>query len=197
LYDNGTSDGCLGALMTNSADISIGDWWILTNRLKYFGATSGYMDSQFILVTPPGRDLKSLEKLIFPFRMTLWIAITICLLFGYFVIFVIRFQSQIIQNFLFGTGVKNVYLNVLIGLVGGSQTVLPAGHFARYILTMFFIYTLVIRTIYQGAYFNLIKSNRRIEEVQTIDEMITKDFRFYLTFAYSEQIQGIEAVKKR
>jgi hypothetical protein len=53
---------------------------------------------------------------------------------------------------------------------------------------------MVIRTIYQGSFYNLLKSNKRHEPAQTIDEMIERDYKFYCAegmlelFLYSKTI---------
>jgi len=93
--------------------------------------------------------------------------------------------------------VKYRCLNMLIGAVGGSQPVLPKRNFARFILMMFLLYALVIRTLYQGSYFKLLKSNRPKRKVQSIDEMVEKDFKFYVSNEVAELFQATAAVEER
>jgi hypothetical protein len=165
--------------------------------MKFFEFTSAYYDALIYFVVPPGRDYTSFEKLIYPFELTSWIFILMFLLIGIFVIFIIERRSIIIQNFVFANDVKSPYLNMLNGIIGGSQHVLPKYNFARFILMNFLLYSIVIRTLYQGSFFELLKSNKRHEPAQTIDEMIERDYKFFASEGIVDLLQSSEAIRKR
>lgn len=101
------------------------------------------------------------------------------------------------QFFVFGAAIRNTYLNVFIDFIGGSQHKLPRRNFAWFILMMFVMYSLVIRTLYQGSFFQLIQSGKRHKEVHTIDEMVANDFIFYVSVGISNIFQGSEATRNR
>lgn len=75
ILDNGTAEGPMKALMDGNADLTINNWWLKSNRLKYFSATVSYSSEKLVLVIPPGKNLSSFEKLAYPFSLTLWIMI--------------------------------------------------------------------------------------------------------------------------
>jgi Ligated ion channel L-glutamate- and glycine-binding site len=197
LLENGTAEGPLKSLMDKTADVSVSEWWLKPNRMKYFDYTTSYISDQIIFIVKPGQDLSAIERLVYPFQPLLWTSICVCFLVGIIVIFVIKLKSKKIQDFVFGTDVTNPYLKIFEAFIGVSQNKLPRRNFARFLLMIFLIYSLIIRTIYQASFYEILRSNKGYGEVQTIDEMIEKDFKFYVYMGNADLLQGTEAIKLR
>lgn len=195
-YDNGTAKGPLKAVKDGTADLSIAGWWVKEARAKFMSMSTSYDSDPFFLILPSGRRLSSLEVLVYSFSVNLWIALLVTLGIGGLVIIIIRRMPKKVQNFVFGTGVNYPHLNMLIALVGGSQSRLPGRNFARFLLMLFLLFTLVLRTVYQGLYFELLQSNKIYNEDSTIEDMIDKNFKFYINegnvdiLNVSESLQG-------
>lgn len=196
-YENGTTDGPLKLLLEGNADLSLSNWWLKPNRIQFFDTTLAYTDSKVVFIVPPGRDLNALEKIVFPFSRVLWMVIIFYWIVSILVILLIRSQKKEVRNFVFGTDVRQPLLNMHIGLVGGTQHKLPKRNFARFLLMMFLLYSLVIRTLYQGAYFHLIQSHQGVPEVQSIEDMIAKDFKISFAVGNFDLLEGIEAINQR
>jgi hypothetical protein len=62
---------------------------------------------------------------------------------------------------------------------------------------MLLIYLLVIRSAYQGSYFTFMQSEEKHKEVQSIDEMIEKDFTFYTKITVADNFQDNQKIKER
>jgi hypothetical protein len=62
---------------------------------------------------------------------------------------------------------------------------------------MLLIYSLVIRSAYQGSYFKLMQSEEKHKEVQSIDEMIEKDFTFYFTLSTADIFTKGDRIEER
>lgn len=197
IYENGTAEGPLKALLDGEADMSISDWIIKSNRLKFFDPTTSYTNLKIILVVPPGRKLTMLEKLIYPFSLIPWILILTCLIVGFLVIAIISFRSKATRNFVFGKNVQNPCTNMIAGFIGGSQRVLPQKNFARFLLMIFLMYSLIIRTIYQGSFYKLLQANTQKREVQSIDEMVAEGFKFYIFLGITDLFQETEAMRNK
>lgn len=196
-YENGTSEGPLRALLDREADVSISDWWLKINRLNFFGSTHPHANDQIIFIVPPGRDLTTIEKLIFPFSLSAWILILIIFLFGFCVIFIVSKRTKSVQIFVFGTAVTDPLLNMLGGFVCVPQNVLPRRNFARFILMMFLMHSIVIWILYQGSYFKLMQSNKHHKQVESINEMTDQNFKFYLFPWVIDVFHEYEAMKNR
>jgi hypothetical protein len=115
---NESYESALMKLYDGEVDLTICDWWLTERRSKAFDFTSAYATATIIGLVPPRRTWSSIEKLIYPFKISLWIAIFTSLIIGVFVIFVVKLQSKIIQNFVFGTNVKKPFLNLFITFIG-------------------------------------------------------------------------------
>lgn len=179
------------------AEFSASYWLLKINCLKVFDATTSYTTEKIVWIIPPGREYTFFEKLIYPFDLPLWGMIMVCFVTGMFIIFIIGRRSKVIQNLVFGVNVGNPYLNLFIGFIGGSQPSLPKLNFARFLLMVLLIYCLVIRTLYQGSFFELLHANKHFNEVQSIDEMVENDFTFYAQSGIAGLFYGSEAVKNR
>lgn len=175
LYENGSAEGPLKAVMDGVADLAVSDCWLKANRLKFLDSTTSYISQQVIFLTSPVKELSPYEKLVYPFTLVVWTLILIYFAIGFLVIFIINRQPQSVQSFVFGKRVKHPSLNLISGFIGGTQRILPGRNFARFILMSFLMYSLVIRTIYQGSFFQLMHSSRRHREAQTIDELIERN----------------------
>jgi hypothetical protein len=86
---------------------------------------------------------------------------------------------------------------MFIGFIGGSQHVLPKRNFARFVLMMFLMYSLIIRTVYLGSFYEIIKSKKRIPEVKSIEELIQRDFMFLSMLGNSDIFQGTDQISRR
>lgn len=196
-YPNGSASGALKALLDNKADISFSNWWLKTSRLQWLSSSAAYSSDQIVFLVPPGRDLNSIEKLVFPFSNASWLCIVIVLLISMLVIAIVKVQNERISSFVFGLRNSSPFFNLFIGFVGDSQSILPTTNFARYLLMMFLLYTMVIRTLYQGYYYELLKSNIRIKEVQTISEMIERDYKFIVLPGSEDLYTEFESTQHR
>lgn len=194
---NGSGKGSLKSLYDDEADLSICDWFPNELRLKFFDATTSYTSGPVVFIIPQGRVLTSLEKLVFVFSFPFWALILLCFLIGFITIFIVQHSSAVDQNLVFGDGVRTPYLNMFIAFIGGCQNVLPKGNFARFLLMVFLMYSLVVRTIYQAAYYNFMQRNKHQKIADTIDEMIQKDFTIYIHPGFLEFFKDADLIKNR
>jgi hypothetical protein len=189
--------GPLKFLLDGKADLSISNWWLKIARLSFLEATTSFYSDQIVFVIPPEKEFTAFEKLIFPFHYSFWIGISICFIIEFAVIFIIKRQRKVVQDFVFGENVKNPHFNMFISFIGGSQKILPKNNFARFLLMMLLIYSLVIRSAYQGSYFKLMQSDEKHKEVQSIEEMIEKDITIYATLLNVDNFKHSQRIMKR
>lgn len=179
VYDNGTSVGALGELYKNLSDLAIGTFFLKPQRIKLFDYTTTFDVDDLVWVIPPGRFYSPLEKLLQPFSNIVWILISVIIIIGISVILIINYKFRNFKNFVYGTNVNHPLINMILVILGTQQTHLPKRNFARFLLMMFLIFCLVVRNIYQGALYQFLHSDGRHKEVQSVEEMIEKNFTFY------------------
>lgn len=74
--------------------------------------------------------------------------------------------------------------------------ILPGRNFARYLLTCFILFCLVLRTAYQGKQFEFLQKDMRPADVATIDEMIDKNFTFYVVDQKYRFMQDVDFINR-
>lgn len=198
LYDHGVSKGPLRCVVDGDADISATNWWLKLNRLEVLDATKSYTSDQIVLLIPPAEALTDFEKLMYPFSFGVWIMILLFFATGLAVITIIfRFGSESAITFVVGSKVKYPILNMFIAFTGGSQNVLPVKNSARLLLMAFLMYSMVIRTLYQGSYYKLMKENIRHKEIQSLEEIVQKDYKLHVTPGVRDMFDAIGIIRDR
>lgn len=192
LSANGTVTGAMYMVIHNEADLTVGMYTITFLRSKVMSSSEFYFSVPFIMIVPPGTRLASFEKLFRPFSLVVWILLLLTFSIAFAVITIIKFQGISLQRFIFGSENSSPYLNVLIGFVGGAQTVEPKRNFARYLLMMYLIFCLVKRSLYQGALFQFLQTDDRHSPVQTIDEVVEMNFKVYMLPSSLEHTQNMK-----
>lgn len=189
IYENGSSSGSFNKVINGEVDMIIGDKFLYVSRLKFLSASRSYFNNPLILIVPPGKEFSSFEKLFKPFQSTVWMLLIGVVVVGIFIITLIKFQMPNVGHFVFGKGIKNLYFNILLISVGGSQHIIPQRNFSRFLLMMFLLFCFVQRNLYQGYLFHFMQSDDRAKKVSTVDEMIEKNFDFYLYESFQEFTQ--------
>lgn len=153
-----------------------------------------FMDEK--VAHPPGFEYDAYEKLIIPFDAQTWFWIVVTFASAFAVIFIMKFVRSDIRNFLFGTNVTTPALNVLAAFFGCSQIVCPGRNFARFLLMAFILFSLVIRTAYQGKMFEFLQKEIRKPTVDSLEEMLDNNFTFWVKNGYSMYYSDTELAQR-
>lgn len=197
LLDNGTSFGCIHELMENRADLIIADFWLNIKRLSLMDATFPYVSEILVFIIPPGESYTNFEKMIRPFSFIIWMLISICLIVGLVAIIITKRQSIEVRDFFFGVKVKEPILNLIRIIFGVAQTVQPHRNFSRFLLMNSLLLFLIIRTLYQASLYQILNSDDHNKIVQSIDEMIEKDFKFYASLGTVDVLTSYSSLENR
>lgn len=144
-----------------------------------FSADPYNFDGDYMAV-PPGESYSDYEKMILPFDDQVWLWITIVFCSSFSVIILVRTTGARERNFIFGMNVRTPALNVLAAFFGISQIVLPGRNFARFLVMLFILYCLVIRTAYQGKMFEFMQQDIRKPTASSLEEMVKRNLTFYV-----------------
>lgn len=194
---NGSTTGAIERIVSNLADIGIGNYVLRQSRLNIMDSSVAYFSLPVVFAIPLGEKFTPFEKLLKPFKNMVWIMILIAFSIGAFVILIINWKFKKVRNFVYGTGIKNPTVNMLIAIFGGAQTKVPGRNFARFILMLFLLFCLVLRNVYQGTLFIFQQSDGRQKEVQSLKEMVEKNFTYFMYDSYSELTQNLPDVFKK
>lgn len=134
-----------------------------------------------LYVIPPGRPYTSFEKLFFPFKMDVWIGV--CSLFLFIVILTVALKSISKKKYDFVLGCNNdaPFLNIFSVVLGGSITThqLPNRNFARSMLVILLVATLILRNAYLGCVFDFLLTQKRMEPLFYIKDIYASDVPIY------------------
>ncbi|KAG5675518.1 hypothetical protein PVAND_005414 [Polypedilum vanderplanki] len=196
-YENGTIDGAAKLVIDREVNMTIGYTPMSSERNYFMMPSYIYHTSNLIWIVPPGRLLSSMEKLGKPFGLLLWIFVSLIFIVSFFTVIALKFQSKIVQNFVFGREISTPSLNILNVFFGNSLHKLPKRNFARFILGFFMFYCLVIRSSYQGALFNFMRGDFRESHVKTIEAMAKRDFKFHVVKSSLDSVHELPEVMNR
>lgn len=195
---NGTSTGSLGEIINNRAQIAVGRYYLMEERRKVADSSISYFSFPAVLVISPGRPLTDFEKLLRPFSGLVWISLMFTLLLAVLVIINIRSKFTQIRLLIIGRNVQNPSMNLINAVLGGTQKTLPNRNFARFILMLFIIFCLVMRSAYVGSLYKFLQSEDRKEPAATIQELIDQNYELHM---YRNQLTDfgthIKTISKR
>jgi hypothetical protein len=87
-------------------------------------------------------------------------------------------------------------VNFFGGIFGIGQPNLPRKTFPRFILMMFIILCLILRTCHQSLLYGLMQKDLRRAELKTIEEAIEKGYTFYMRSIEIYRFNNTEHVKR-
>lgn len=142
-------------------------------------------------VVPPGEPIGQLEKMFMMFNFDVWMAIVATLLIALVSIQVINLMPRYVRNLFYGSEVTSPTLNLAETFLAGGQIQLPSGDFARFLLMMFIIFSLIIRTCHQSTLFQLLQSDFRRPRMASLEQLAANDFS-YLGHRPLETMSGFQ-----
>lgn len=174
---NGTGTGVMKDLYDGKFDIASGS--LQLDRTKVFGVSYPFLSDSLILIIPPGNLFSPFEKLYKAFSWKVWIGIVAVFVIA---IFSLNLVSKNFKRFLNIQSPHSSFFNIFNVFFGGSLPLkqVPTQHCTRYSMAVFMIYAMIIRTAYVAILFINMRSDVRHREVESLDEMIEKDFTFYI-----------------
>lgn len=193
LFENGSSTGATREIINGEADLMIGFFFMSFLRMKFMDSIESHIGFPFVLVVPFGEELSSFEKIFKPFQLQVWILIFVVFFGGFLFIFILtKFGLKKVKEKVFGEVINPPFLNMIDICFGGSMDSLPKKSFPRILLATFLIFCFVTRNIYQGLLYQNMQSNDQKKPVMTVDEMLEKEFFFYMYPEFQEQSKALK-----
>jgi hypothetical protein len=145
--------------------------------LKESAAFSSVLFTDYLTFTvPSGEPYTDLERMFLMFDKSTWICIGVTFTAALLLIQLLNFMSIWVQKFVFGRDIRTPTLNVAAIFLTGSQHRVPGRNFARFMLMMFAIWALIIRTCYQSELYKNLQGDLRKPRIQTVDELNKQNF---------------------
>jgi len=198
VYPNGSSTGAARRVMKRESEFLFGHCQLKYERSKFMDFSLAFTEDYMIYVIPPIEKDLTLRKLIEPFDDSLWFLLLVLVSCSLAIGGLLEMRKlRKVRNFIIGREIRHPFLNFLNITIGASQDELPSRNFARYILTMFILFFLIIRTLYLGGLFNVLQLPASLKDFDSIEEMAASDFKFYIIAGLEELTKEIVAMKNR
>lgn len=149
------------------------------------------------MIVPPGPERSSFKKLLNPFDDSVWYVLNGMMLIVIVVTSILKCQSRRVQDFVFGKKNRTPFMNVVNIIVGLPMHKPPGRNFSRWILTMFVIMWLILRSLYQAVLYKNLQSTERNLPVQTIEESLRLGFMYYMISPTQENVKYLPEVYDR
>lgn len=167
------------------SDLILGNYYSLDLRNKYASCTQAYRyDVTKVVGSITEVAYTPFENLIRPFNVWIFVALFAILTAGCISIISLRKRKNFDESL-------NSTLNLFIVFLGGSQTKLPRKTFLRFLFVAFAFFCLVLRTLYQASLFSIMQSDGMKKGISTIEEMVDRNFSFFVSATLSQETQGM------
>ena len=108
-----------------------------------------------------------------------WIAITVKLLISLLTTMCLTFLPARARKFIAGRDIQSPTMNIFSIFLTGGQVGTPGRNFARFLFTLFVIWSLIIRTCHQSMLFELMQADLRRPWIKTLDELFESNLTLH------------------
>ncbi|KAH8303151.1 hypothetical protein KR059_001654 [Drosophila kikkawai] len=187
-------DGALEMLQRGEADLTLGRIRQTVGRSLVATSTHNYHQTREVFgVLASSYELTSLDILLYPYRLQIWLGIFgVVALSALLQLAVDRLLQEHGTNAILGA---RSWLNLELIFVGMPLMDIPRSHTARLYCLMLMMYTLIIRTIYQGLLYHLIRTHQLNRWPQTIESLVERNYTVVLTPIVLEVLEEIPSVQ--
>lgn len=139
-----------------------------------------YHRTAFVLAGVVYKPYTSLEKLALPFSDNVWYAIAALLTVATAIIGVLKVLPQYWRHFIQGPRNNMPFFNMVAAFLGLGVTQPARRNFARFLLAVWTLASIVVRNSYQGTQFNNLRSNTMRPPPSTINQLIAEKYTIHV-----------------
>nr|XP_036221380.1 uncharacterized protein LOC118681308 [Bactrocera oleae] len=178
IYENGTLTGVTKMIAEGNGNITIIYIMYEKKRAQVMDATFSYMSFPLMLAIPHGRPLSPLERLFRPFKYIIWSLICSNIVLAVLIIYALKFLgSSRVVSFVFGSSNRIPFSNLWASLYGNViHNQLPYRNFSRYLLGLWLLCTLVLRSAYTGQLFIMLQDGHALISLKSFEEIVKQNY---------------------
>ncbi|XP_058978072.1 uncharacterized protein LOC101891692 [Musca domestica] len=200
VLENGTSTGALRMLQERTADFSLGSFRYTLERSQLMTAALPYYQTwQIYGFMRTAQPYTSLEILVFAFDDKTWLclilSIQIVMAIGYLLQFQYR-KCTLVRIILGHPRPTTPVTNIVKLFFGQGLEILPRSNFTRFVLVLWDVYGLLMRTAYQSMLFQLLKGNLYHDPPQSLSDLIDKGCKLVTTEGTFDSIGTVPRIEQ-
>lgn len=164
-------------MFDNEVNLTIGAYGFSSDRTLYLQYTNPYYYTPVIFALSMPRPYTSIEQLYFPFKYIIWSCIVAMFAIGFIVIGTLNVvANKKLREFVVGPNNQTSFINMISIYLGGGIQHLPKRNFARYILTVWMLGCIVLRTSYQGSLFRFLQEPKTKTLPKTFKNLLENNY---------------------
>ncbi|XP_053947743.1 uncharacterized protein LOC128856465 [Anastrepha ludens] len=188
-------------LFSNGTDFIVGAFpYKSTAKGDPYTPTFPYFLSSFnFIVNSNLAPYSPFKKLFLPFKSDIWILLLIIYIVGFLLKRTATLLGTATRPFIFGPKHNMPTFNMFSVCLGVAlpQQQVPSRNFARYILMLWLILTMLLRSSYQAFLFNLIKSNIGPPPPNTIADLLRQNYQLLMTEGVLDTVHDLPVISSR
>lgn len=150
-------------------------------RATYMLPSISYTSFPIVLCIPGGYPLSPLQRLTKPLGYITWLCLLTCVLLGLGLIAWLQLLSgPRLRRFVLGDNNRLPGTELWSTLLGGLHLHPPRRNFARYLLALWLLQTLVLRAAYTGELYILLQDGRVRTPLRSLSEVLERKYAFHM-----------------
>ncbi|KAI8124052.1 Glutamate receptor 2 [Lucilia cuprina] len=196
---DGTVTGAIKMLNNRVADLSLGSFRCTLERSTALSPSmTFYQTMQVFTVLALRQPWTSFEIIAYPFDFHIWLVLLALMLFLLSSPHILDHLRHKTLKFIYGFSSPNfININVIAITLGQTANSLPQRNFARYILFMWILLTMILRSIYQGSLYDFLKSQKTLAPPDTTAELTERKYQLILNMATGDSFSGIQIIRDK
>ncbi|XP_062139833.1 uncharacterized protein LOC133848340 [Drosophila sulfurigaster albostrigata] len=180
VYPNGSVSGAMGMIVEGSVNLTFGAFMYSKERAQFMLPSITYTSFPIVLCVPGGHQLSPLQRLSKPLGHLTWLCLWLSIALGCGLIVLLQLMPQRWRRFVLGSENTTPLLGLWCTLLGGMHPQPPRRNFARYLLVLWLLQTLVLRAAYTGELYILLQDGRMRTPLRTLAEVLDKNYVFHM-----------------
>ncbi|CAD7090644.1 unnamed protein product [Hermetia illucens] len=192
IFENGTQRGARGMLKRGEANFTIG-WLTITNdRIASFLLPSTpYLSVKVVLIAPAPEPYGPIETLLLPFDSTTWTMVTLIVASSLLIVLLLKRFSKFWREFAIGRNNKTPVTNLISVWVNGYVPAFPKHTFARTLVAILIMSTIVLRSAYQGSIFQFLRVDKRHRAPLDFADYLRKGYKVHVSERLYEVVKDM------
>ncbi|KAI8035276.1 glutamate receptor ionotropic, NMDA 3B [Drosophila gunungcola] len=182
ILPDGNFTGILKMMVDGEANVTFVCFMYNKARSELMLPSISYISFPILLIVPGGGSMTPMQRLTRPFRHIIWSCVVVSLFLGLALIALLRMRAVPgrLRNLVLGRHNRWPCLDMWNILVGGLALFSPRRNFARYLLLLWLLQTLVLRAAYSGQLFLLLQDLEVRSPLRSVSEVLAQGYEFHM-----------------
>ncbi|XP_062539200.1 uncharacterized protein LOC134207510 [Armigeres subalbatus] len=176
----GIKQGIVDLVHGNRVDFALGAFGMFPELLQLMVPGVMHFDSAFTFAVSDGRPYTAFEKLFFPLQSCVWIGVSVTLVCAVGCIAIVNKLDWTVRNFVYGRGNRAPVLTLICVLLVGGVNRCPRRNFARTLVMFWILFTLILRTAYQGSLYRILQTTLNVTSPTTLHGIYDANLDLYM-----------------